>query len=104
MSLSILKYLRATHKEMEALPIFQVSLSTSLRANPNPLTLRWPLQDIRSLQILLALITYSVLAPRTCIVHTIAIRLRDYRTIYAPPPTLLVYAMHHTILIMAVSC
>jgi len=30
MRFPILKFLRATHKEMEALPIFQVSISTSL--------------------------------------------------------------------------
>jgi len=40
----------------------------------------------------------------TCNAHTIAIRLRDYCAIYDPHPTPLVYAIHHTILAVAISC
>jgi len=57
-----------------------------------------------------------LLLPPTCIAHTIAIRLHVYCAIYdAPPPdppfvchTIynipLLYAIHYTILIMAISC
>jgi len=36
--------------------------------------------------------------------HTIAMLLHDYCAIYAPLPTSLVYAIHHTILVVAISC
>ena len=42
--------------------------------------------------------------PPACIAHTIAILLHDCCAMYDPPPTLLLYAIHHTILVMAVSC
>ena len=40
----------------------------------------------------------------TCIAHTIAILLHDVCAVYDPPPTPLCYAIHHTILILAISC
>jgi len=42
--------------------------------------------------------------PPTCNAYPIAILLQAYCAIYAPPPTLLVYAIHHTILVMEMSC
>jgi len=39
-----------------------------------------------------------------CIAHTIAIRLHGYCAIYDPPPTTLVYAIHHTKSVLAISC
>jgi len=44
------------------------------------------------------------LPPPTCIAHTIALLLHDYCAIYDSPPTPLVYAIHHTILVMAILC
>jgi len=45
-----------------------------------------------------------MLPPPICIAHTFAIRLHDYYALYDPPPDLLLYAIHHTILVMAISC
>jgi len=42
--------------------------------------------------------------PPSCKAYPIAILLHDYRAIYAPPPTPLLYAIYHTILMMAISC
>jgi len=44
------------------------------------------------------------LPPPTCIARTIAILLHVYCAIYDAPPTPLVYAMHHTILVIAILC
>jgi len=38
------------------------------------------------------------------ITHTTPIRLRDFCAIYIPPPTLPLYAIHHTTLVMTISC
>jgi len=38
------------------------------------------------------------------IVHIVAILMHDYRAVYDPPSTSLVYAMHHTILVITISC
>jgi len=46
---------------------------------------------------------HPVSAPPTRIAHTIALLLHAYCAIYDPPPTALVYAIHHTILVMAIS-
>ena len=43
------------------------------------------------------------LPPPTCIARTIAMLLHVYWAIYDAPPTPLVYAIHHTILAMAIS-
>jgi len=43
-------------------------------------------------------------APPTCKAHTVAIVLHDYCAMNAPPPTLLLYGIHHTILVMAILC
>jgi len=45
-----------------------------------------------------------LMPPPTCKTYLIAILLQDHCAIYAPPPTLPFYAMHHTILVMAISC
>ena len=42
--------------------------------------------------------------PPTCIPRTIAILLHVYSAVYDAPPTHLLYAIHHTILAMAISC
>jgi len=44
------------------------------------------------------------LPPPTCIARTIAMLLHVYCAIYDAPPTPLLYAIHHTILVMAISC
>ena len=46
----------------------------------------------------------SILYPPTCNAHTVAIVVQDYCARYAPPPTLILYAIHHTILVMAILC
>jgi len=46
----------------------------------------------------------SVHPPPTCNTYPIAILLHGHCAIYAPPPTPPVYATHHTILVMAISC
>jgi len=54
-----------------------------------------------------ALLTESIillLLPPTCEAYPIAILLHDHRAIYALPPTLLLYTIHHTILVKAISC
>jgi len=63
-----------------------------------------PLQDIRLLQSFLALITHPGIASPTCIAHTIAIPLHDFCAIYDPSPAVLSNAIHHTILVTAISC
>jgi len=45
-----------------------------------------------------------VLLPPTCKAYPIAILLHDYCAIYDPSPTPLLYAIHHTILVMTISC
>ena len=45
-----------------------------------------------------------VLPPPTCFAHTIAILSYDFCAIYDPPTTTLLYAIHHTIVVMAISC
>jgi len=42
--------------------------------------------------------------PPTCTDRTIAILLHVYCAIYDAPPTPLVYAIHHTLLVMTISC
>jgi len=59
----------------------------------------WPLQDILSLRGFRARINH-VLPPPTCISHTIAILSRDY---CVTPRLPFVYAIHHTILVMAIN-
>jgi len=64
----------------------------------------WPLQDVPSFQSFLALVNHPLIAPSICIAHTIAILLHAKCAIYDSHPTLLVYAIHHTILAVAISC
>jgi len=45
-----------------------------------------------------------LLPPSTCIARTIAILLHVYSAVYDAPPTPLLYAIHHTVLAMAISC
>ena len=42
--------------------------------------------------------------PPTCVALTVAILLHDYCKIYDPPSTFLVYATHHTIFAITISC
>jgi len=47
----------------------------------------------------------NLLVPHpTCVAHTIALLLHDYCAMYDPPSTPLVYAIHHTVLAMGISC
>ena len=48
--------------------------------------------------------TILLLPPPTCEAYPVAILLHDHCAIYALPPTLLLYAIHNTILVMAISC
>jgi len=45
-----------------------------------------------------------LLPPPTCIAHAIAILLHGYCTIYDPPPTPFLFAVHHTLLLVSISC
>jgi len=63
-----------------------------------------PLHDIRLLQRFCARANHHLSAPPTCNTHTVAIVLHDCCAGYAPPPTHLVIAIHHTILVMAILC
>ena len=45
-----------------------------------------------------------VLPPPTCNARTVAIVLHDYCARYAPSPTPLLYAIHHTRLVIAILC
>jgi len=47
---------------------------------------------------------HPFIPPPTCKAYPIAILLHDHCALYAPPPTPPVYATHHTILMMAISC
>ena len=57
------------------------------RTRPPPVSggSTWPLQDIHSRQGFCARINHPYSFSHTCIAHTIAIRLHDFRTIYDPP-------------------
>ena len=46
----------------------------------------------------------SFIAPPTRIAHTIALLLHDYCAIYEPPPTPRLHAIHHKMLVIAISC
>ena len=45
-----------------------------------------------------------LLPPPTCISRTIAILLHVYCAMHDAPPTLLLHAIYHTILVIAISC
>ena len=64
----------------------------------------WPLQDIVSLQRFIVGVHHPFIAPPTCEAYPIAILLHDHYAIYAPIPTPPVNAIHHTMLVMAMSC
>ena len=64
----------------------------------------WPLQDIRSLRVVCARSNVLSLPPPTCIAHNVAIRLHDYWAIYDLPSTSPLYAIHHKILLITISC
>jgi len=64
----------------------------------------WPLQDIHSLQRFYERAIQHLIPPHTCNAHTVAIVLHDYCARYASPLTLLLYAIHRTIMAMAISC
>jgi len=42
--------------------------------------------------------------PPNCITHTVAMLLQNYRTLYDPPLTSPLYAIHHTTLAITISC
>ena len=66
--------------------------------------LAFTVQDILSRLSFLARINHPLIAPRTCIALTTAIRLQYNCAIFDPPPTPHVDAIHHTIVCMAISC
>jgi len=66
--------------------------------------INWPLHDIVSLRGFCARVNHPFIPPPTCIARTIAILLHVHCAIYDALPTPLVYAIHHTILPMAISC
>ena len=69
------------------------------RVNPTPF------QHIVSRQSFIVEVHHHCIAPPTCKAYRIAILLHNYCAIYAPPPPPPpVDAMHHTILVMAISC
>ena len=45
-----------------------------------------------------------LLPPPVRITHTTAILLRDFSAIYDPPPTFPLYAIHHTLSVLTISC
>jgi len=49
-------------------------------------------------------VNHPFIAPPICKAYRIALLLHDDCAIHAPPPTPPVYAIHHTILVMAISC
>jgi len=61
-------------------------------------------RDCFSLYSFIVGVSSLYLPPPTCTAYPIAILLHDYCAIYAPPSTLSLYAIHHTILGMAISC
>jgi len=64
-----------------------------------------PLHDIVSLQSFIMRVNHPFIAPPpACKVDPIAILLRGHCAIYTLPPTPLLYAKHHTMLVMAISC
>ena len=63
----------------------------------------WPLQDIVLLQRFIVGVNHPCIAPPTCKAYPIVIRLHDHYAIYPPLPTPPLYAIHHTILVMAIS-
>jgi len=67
-------------------------------------TAAWPLQGIRSIESFRALVHHPFIAPSICIAHTMAMLLHDSCAMYDPHPTPLVYAIHHIILAVAISC
>jgi len=68
----------------------------------------WPLQDIRfrSLQRFREGANHHFIAPPPVMPtrYRCNIVLHDYRAKYAPLPILILYAIHHTVLVMAISC
>ena len=64
----------------------------------------WPIHDILSLVFLCSRIYHPVMTTNHSHPHTTAIRLRDVCAKYDLPPTLPLYATHHTILLIAILC
>jgi len=64
----------------------------------------WPLQDIVSLQSLIVGVYHPLIDPPSCNAYPIAILLHDFCAICSPQPTPPVYAIHHTLLVMAMLC
>ena len=62
----------------------------------------WPSQDIRLRQRFCEQVNHPFIAPPTCNAHTVAMVLHDYCARYAPPLTLLLYAIHHSLCAMAI--
>jgi len=66
---------------------------------------RSPLPDMVSLESFIVAVDHPVIAPPpTYKAYPIAILLHDHCAIYALPPIPPLYVVHHTILVMAISC
>jgi len=63
-----------------------------------------PVQDILSLVFVGARINHPFITPPICIAHTTAILLHDVCAMQELFPTLPLYAIHHTLLVMTISC
>jgi len=74
------------------------------RLGPNLEPGNWPLQDILSRLGFCARINHPLIAPPTCIAHTVAILLQCDCAIFDPLPTPRFHAIHYTIVCIAISC
>ena len=100
--MSTLEYVMILNQRM---PIRVQLVTQTARRKERAGSPRWPLQDIVLLQSLIVGVRHHFIAPlppRNA--YHIAIPLHAHCEIYAPPPTLPLYAMHHTILVMTMSC
>jgi len=64
----------------------------------------WPSPDILSRLGFCARINHPFIAPPACIAHTVTLLLQNHCAIFDPSPTPRFYAIHHTILCIAISC
>jgi len=86
----------------QSIPIYRIYwLGVSPLGKPRCIE---PSQDIVSLQSSIVGVNHPCIAPPTCKAYPIALLLHDHCAIYVSPLTLLFYAIHHTILMMATSC
>jgi len=83
---------------------FHSALRAAERSTCGQWPVGWPLQDIILLQSFIVGVNHPFIAPSTCRAYPIAILLHDYCATYPLPTDHPFYAIHHTILVMALSC